>query len=111
MKAVVLANACGPDGLTLVDRPDPEPGPGEVLVRLRAASLNFRDTLLLKGGYRSKQKAADLIPLSDGAGEVAAVAITGPKLRAVSRKTRLPQRSPRSALMSAMSARIGCSST
>lgn len=73
MKAIVLEDLGGPASLRLVDKPDPEPGPGEVLVRLRAASLNYRDTLITTGGYGSRQKKADLIPLSDGAGDVAAV--------------------------------------
>lgn len=69
MKAMVMQSV-GVENLHLVDRPDPRPGPGEVLVRLRAASLNFRDVLALRGGYGSRQKQADLVPLSDGAGEV-----------------------------------------
>lgn len=73
MKAVVLQDLGGPSSLKLVERPDPAPGPGQVLVRLRAAALNYRDTLVTTGGYGSRQKKSDLIPLSDGAGEVAAV--------------------------------------
>ena len=42
-------------------------------MRLRAAALNYRDTLVTTGGYGARQKKNDLIPLSDGAGEVAAV--------------------------------------
>jgi len=73
MRAMVLKSPIGADGLELTNLPDPVAGPGEVLVRMRAASLNFRDSLILKGGYRSQQKQENLIPLSDGAGEVAAV--------------------------------------
>lgn len=73
MKAVVLQDLGGPSSLKLVDRPDPVPGPGQVLVRMRAAALNYRDTLVTTGGYGSRQKKSDLIPLSDGAGEVAAI--------------------------------------
>ena len=73
MRAMVLKTATGTGGLELAELPDPVAGPGEVLVRMRAASLNFRDSLILKGGYRSQQKQENLIPLSDGAGEVAAV--------------------------------------
>jgi len=72
MRAMVLKSPIGTDGLELSERPDPVAGPGEVLVRLRAASLNFRDSLILKGGYRSQQKQENLIPLSDGAGDVVA---------------------------------------
>lgn len=49
-------------------RPDPRPGPFEVAVRLRAASLNYRDLLVLKGRYPNAR--LPLVPLSDGAGEV-----------------------------------------
>ncbi|MBR1199267.1 NAD(P)-dependent alcohol dehydrogenase [Bradyrhizobium sp. AUGA SZCCT0240] len=59
------------DALELVDRPEPEPGPGQVVVRMRAASLNYRDLLTVTGqggAYR-----LPLIPFSDGAGEIAAV--------------------------------------
>ena len=73
MKAVILEDLGGPKSLKLVERPDPVAGPGEVLVRLRAAALNYRDTLVTTGGYGTRQKKADLVPLSDGAGEVVAV--------------------------------------
>jgi NADPH:quinone reductase-like Zn-dependent oxidoreductase len=72
MRAAVLA-APGLANLAVRELPDPEPGPGEVLVRLRAATLNYRDTLIVEGGYGSHQRSANLIPLSDGAGEVATV--------------------------------------
>jgi len=63
----------GLDKLTLVDRPEPEPGPGQVKVRIRAASLNFRDQTMLRGQYRTGPLTRPMVPLSDGAGEVAAV--------------------------------------
>lgn len=72
MRAMVLAAPCAAN-LQLRDLPDPVAGPGEVLVRLRAASLNYRDLVVLEGGYGRQQKPADLIPLCDGAGEVAAL--------------------------------------
>lgn len=72
MKAMVM-ETLGVENLRLKEVPDPKPGPGQVLVRLRAASLNFRDVLALRGGYGSRQKQAGLIPLSDGAGEVVEV--------------------------------------
>ena len=55
------------DTLTLVERPVPQPGPGQALLRMRAASLNYRDLLIADGAY---PRAERLVPLSDGAGEV-----------------------------------------
>ncbi|MBI4907899.1 MAG: NAD(P)-dependent alcohol dehydrogenase [Acidobacteria bacterium] len=57
--------------LTLAEHPTPEPAPGEVCVRLHAASINYRDWLMIEGRYNPKQKLP-LIPCSDGAGEVIA---------------------------------------
>ncbi len=69
MKAYHLTPAGGIDSLTIADFPDPTPRPGQVLIRLRAASLNYRDLVIAKGAYGSGVKSP-LIPLSDGAGEV-----------------------------------------
>jgi NADPH:quinone reductase-like Zn-dependent oxidoreductase len=74
MKAfVVKAGSTSFDGLVQVDLPEPAPGPGEILVAMRAASLNFRDLLIPAGKYFGGPVPVDLIPLSDGAGEVVAV--------------------------------------
>jgi NADPH:quinone reductase-like Zn-dependent oxidoreductase len=72
MKAWEVRGAFGLDHLELVERPQPEPGPGEVLLRMRAASLNFRDYLMVEGRYNPKQPLP-LVPCSDGVGEVVAV--------------------------------------
>jgi NADPH:quinone reductase-like Zn-dependent oxidoreductase len=71
MKVVELATFTI-DSLTIADRPEPRPRPGEVLIRVRACSLNYRDLLILKGLY-NKKLPLPLVPLSDGAGEVAGV--------------------------------------
>jgi NADPH:quinone reductase-like Zn-dependent oxidoreductase len=74
MKAYIVAKgSTGFEGLRLIERERPTPGPREVLVRLRAASLNFRDLAIISGKYIGGALARDTIPLSDGAGEVAAV--------------------------------------
>jgi NADPH:quinone reductase-like Zn-dependent oxidoreductase len=62
----------GIDFLEYAERPNPEPGPGQVLVRVHAISLNFRDLMMIKGLYNPKLKLPR-IPCSDGAGEVVAV--------------------------------------
>jgi NADPH:quinone reductase-like Zn-dependent oxidoreductase len=71
MKAFQIHAQPGPDGLRLVDLPDPAPGPGQVLVRVRANALNYRDLMVADGRYG--QAKLPLVPLSDGAGEIAAV--------------------------------------
>jgi len=59
----------GIDNLALVDRDAPQPGAGEVLVKMTAASLNYRDDMVVKGVYNPKLKRP-MIPLSDGVGVV-----------------------------------------
>lgn len=61
------------DGLRLEEVDAPSPGPGEVLVRVRACSLNYRDQIIPLGFYMGGVVPHDTVPLSDGAGEVAAV--------------------------------------
>jgi len=60
------------DGLVLAERDMPSPGVGEVLVRVRASSLNFRDMMILNGVYPAPVPPGR-VPLSDGAGEVVEV--------------------------------------
>ena len=67
MKCYEIQGPNGIDGLALVDMTVPKPGAGEVLVRLKAATLNYRDLITIKGGYGSRQKFP-LVPASDGAG-------------------------------------------
>ncbi len=69
MRAIEIRGAFGLDNLILAERSDPRPGPGQVLLNMRAASLNFRDLLTVLGKYNPKQKLP-LIPCSDGVGEI-----------------------------------------
>jgi NADPH:quinone reductase-like Zn-dependent oxidoreductase len=62
----------GIDSLEFAERPDPEPGPGQVVVRVHAISFNYRDLMMVKGLYNPKLKLPR-VPCSDGAGEVVAV--------------------------------------
>jgi alcohol dehydrogenase len=60
------------DGIVLRSSDDPQLGLREILMRVRASSLNYRDLMVLKGGGRGPTKPG-VVPLSDGAGEVAAI--------------------------------------
>jgi NADPH:quinone reductase-like Zn-dependent oxidoreductase len=71
MKAFRLHHFGGPDGLQADEVADLTPGPGEVMVRMRAVSLNYRDLLVSRGLYNPKLKFP-FVPVSDGAGEVQA---------------------------------------
>ncbi len=59
----------GIDALKIADRPVPKPGHGQVLVKVCAVALNYRDLLVIKGRY-SRNLPLPLVPCSDGAGEV-----------------------------------------
>src|SRR4051812_50122693 len=71
MRAVTIAD----EALTIAEHPDPEPGAGEVLVRVRAAGINGADILQRKGGYPAPPGSPKDIPGLELAGEVVA---TGP---------------------------------
>jgi len=70
MKAYELQPREGFDALTLVERPSPALGANDVRVRVRAASLNYRDLSVARG---AKKRERPIVPLSDGAGEVVEV--------------------------------------
>jgi NADPH:quinone reductase-like Zn-dependent oxidoreductase len=72
MKAVELQNTYGIDSLHVVERPELRPGPGQVVLKMRAWSLNYRDLLVIKGLYNPKLRLP-MTPLSDGVGVVSAV--------------------------------------
>src|SRR5512135_589848 len=72
MKAYEIRESFGIDHLTLADSPQPSPGRGQALIKIRSVSLNYRDLLIVKGLYNPKIPLP-FIPFSDGAGEVVAV--------------------------------------
>ena len=69
MKAILCKRPGGPDDLTLEDIPDPSAGPGETVVRIAAAGLNFFDTLIIAGKYQTKP-AFPFSPAAEFAGVV-----------------------------------------
>lgn len=71
-RAWEVAGSFGLENLRQVERESPPLGPDDVRVRLRAAALNYRDLLMVKGQY-DPRIALPLVPLSDGAGEVVEV--------------------------------------
>ena len=75
MRALNVAAPWGLDAIKVVELPDPKPGPGQVLVRMKAVSLNYRDLLMINGMYgRGAASTTDVItPFSDGCGVVEAV--------------------------------------
>jgi zinc-binding alcohol dehydrogenase/oxidoreductase len=73
MKAIRLHEIDGPESLVYEDIPEPEPGPGEIVVRLHNAALNRRDVFVTRGQYPGAKPDALPITLgSDGSGEVVA---------------------------------------
>ncbi|WP_137680791.1 zinc-dependent alcohol dehydrogenase family protein [Aurantiacibacter suaedae] len=74
MRAWLMPEGCdGFDKIHMADLPDPEPGPGEVLIAPKAWSINYRDFAVASGKYFGGPIEEPAIPLSDGAGEVIAV--------------------------------------
>jgi len=72
MKAIELQVPGGIENLKLVDRPTPEPGRQEILIKVKASALNYRDVEIARGSYHTSFDLP-LVLLSDGVGEVVAV--------------------------------------
>lgn len=86
MRIWQVAAPTGPAGLVLADRPDPTPGPRDVVVRTRAVSLNYRDLLVISGGY-GRQAPPGTVPCSDAAGAVIQVGAEVSRVRVGDRVT------------------------
>src|SRR6186997_2659813 len=81
MRRYEIREPKGIGSIECVEREEPRPGPGQVLVEMKAWSLNYRDLGMPRGGYPGNDKVLrepPLVPLSDGAGEVIEV---GPSVR------------------------------
>ena len=78
---IVPAGCTSLEALRLEEKPDPVAGPGQIVVRMRAASLNYRDQAVVRGQYFGGATPRDLVPVSDGAGDVTSV---GPGVSSVS---------------------------
>ena len=79
MRAIVIREHGGLDRLEWTEYPTPSPGPGEILVEIKAASINHLDTWVRRG-IPGVKYPLPLIPGCDGAGVVAALGagVTGP---------------------------------
>lgn len=73
MRAAIAVGGAGLSGLTFREMPVPEPAHGEALVRLTAATLNYRDLIMLKGLLPGLTRQPDYVPLSCAAGTVMSV--------------------------------------
>ena len=74
MKAILCSQYCGPDDLVLSDIPDPVAGPGEAVIAIKAAALNFFDLLMIQGKYQIKppfpfSPAAEIAGVVESVGE------------------------------------------
>lgn len=87
MKAARAIGGAGVEAIRIVEEAIPVPGPGEALVRLHAATLNFRDHLFANGILPGLTKEPDYVPLSCGAGEVVAVGEDAGRVRVGERVT------------------------
>src|SRR5258705_13109573 len=72
MRAVVLTGHGGPEVLQVEERPDPQPGPGEIRLAVRAAGINFADTMARVGLYPDAPKSPCVLGY-EVAGEVETV--------------------------------------
>ena len=76
MRAALCKTLAGPEGIAIEEVSDPEPGPGEVRIRVEAAALNFLDTLITRGKYQYKPE----LPFSPGAEVAGKIDMVGPEV-------------------------------
>src|SRR5262249_265722 len=80
MKVIEVRNQFGLEPFTIVERPNPTAGPGQVVVKVRGTYVNYRDLLGANGAYDPKLKLP-YVPLSDCAGQVVEVGPGATRLR------------------------------
>src|SRR5215469_17097969 len=81
MKSYHVNVGAGIAGLRMREHDMPVPGSHEVLVRVRACSLSFRELMILVLGFYPLPVGPDVIPVSDGAGEVVAVGSSATRVK------------------------------
>jgi NADPH:quinone reductase-like Zn-dependent oxidoreductase len=86
MRVLQIEGAFGVENLKFAERPDPTPGAGEIVVRMKAVSLNYRDWITVSGRYGGAYKLP-LVPFSDGAGVVERVGAGVTRIKAGDRVT------------------------
>src|SRR6516165_5932961 len=82
MKAVLCSQYCGPDDLVLTEVPDPAAAPGEAVIAIKAAALNFFDLLMIQGKYQIKppfpfSPSADFACVIDSVGASVTLSLPG----------------------------------
>src|SRR5260370_15765403 len=85
MKAILCSQYCGPDDLVLTEVPDPVAGPGEAVIAIKSAALNFFDLLMIQGQYQIKPP----FPFSPAAEVACAIANVGPGVPALTAAARV----------------------
>src|SRR5260221_14092413 len=80
MKAILCSQYCGPDDLVLTDVPDPVAEPGQAVIAIKSAALNFFDLLMIQGKYQIKPPFP-FSPAAEVAGVIESVGSGGPDLK------------------------------
>jgi NADPH:quinone reductase-like Zn-dependent oxidoreductase len=99
------------DGIEIGEHPEPPIGPHDVLIRVAASSLNFRDIAIVRGDYGGPMPSPGLVPLSDGAGDIVAAGarvrgfVVGDRVAGIFRQNWLGGRMP----LRSLASDLGCS--
>ena len=80
MKVWQVTKKVGLDALEMSERPQLQPKANEVLIKMHAVALNYRDLLVIKDSHQDMDQLVGVIPCSDGAGEVVGI---GPEVKSI----------------------------